>query len=33
MRVADQFEHYGYEDLLAETNADVDVQQRSPDER
>ncbi|WP_247003185.1 DUF2267 domain-containing protein [Halosolutus gelatinilyticus] len=30
--VVDQFQHYGFEELLAETNADVDVQDRSPRE-
>ncbi|GAB7019248.1 hypothetical protein [Halostagnicola bangensis] len=30
--VVDQFEHIGFEELLAETNAEVDVQDRSPRE-
>ncbi|WP_408956759.1 DUF2267 domain-containing protein [Natrinema sp. 74] len=30
--VVDQFEHYGFEDLLAETNADVDTADRTPGE-
>lgn len=30
--IVDQFEHYGFEELLAETNADVDVGERSPGE-
>lgn len=31
--VVDQFQHYGFEELLAETTADVDVTDRSPRER
>lgn len=31
--VVDQFQHYGFETLLGETNADVDVSERSPRER
>ena len=31
--VVDQFEHYGFEELLSETNADVDISERSPRER
>ncbi|WP_049928773.1 DUF2267 domain-containing protein [Halopiger goleimassiliensis] len=31
--VVDQFEHYGFEELLSETDADVDVSERSPRER
>ncbi|WP_276255282.1 DUF2267 domain-containing protein [Halomontanus rarus] len=31
--VVDQFEHYGFEELLSETEADVDVTDRSPRER
>ncbi|OIB55640.1 DUF2267 domain-containing protein [Natrialba sp. SSL1] len=31
--VVDQFEHYGFEELLAETDMDVDVTDRSPRER
>ncbi|WP_306054382.1 DUF2267 domain-containing protein [Natronococcus wangiae] len=31
--VVDQFEHYGFEELLSETNSDVDVSDRSPRER
>ncbi|WP_049922260.1 DUF2267 domain-containing protein [Halopiger djelfimassiliensis] len=30
--VVAQFKHYGFEELLAETSADVDVQDRSPRE-
>lgn len=30
--VVDQFQHYGFDELLAETNADVDVADRSPRE-
>lgn len=30
--VADQFRHYGFEELLAETDADVDVADRTPGE-
>ena len=31
--VVDQFKHYGFETLLGETNADIDVSERSPRER
>lgn len=31
--VVDQFEHYGFEELLSETDAEVDVRDRSPRER
>ena len=31
--VVDQFQHYGFDTLLGETNADVDVSERSPRER
>ncbi|APX97499.1 DUF2267 domain-containing protein [Natronorubrum daqingense] len=31
--VVDQFEHYGFETLLGETDADIDVSERSPRER
>lgn len=31
--VIDQFEHYSYEDLVSETDAAVDVRDRSPRER
>ncbi|TYL39491.1 DUF2267 domain-containing protein [Natronococcus pandeyae] len=31
--VVDQFEHYGFEELLSETNTEVDVTDRTPRER